>query len=151
MAKGTPNPQYLTLRFKKHKITILLFVSARDTIDSIKQKLLDTLKATAVSQINGDLLPSKPDDIIFGVLIDKNDPSQGWVGLEIPEVEDDAGKKGTTKNSVLNKTPLGAGLKDGSVLAFKFRGEGSSGDGMNIEDGGWDVIMPSFDDEDEAQ
>ncbi|KAL8701719.1 MAG: hypothetical protein Q9201_004751 [Fulgogasparrea decipioides] len=151
MAKDTPNPQHLTLRFKKHKTTILLFVSPRDTIDSIKQKLLDTIKATGVSQINGDPLPSKSEDLMFGVLIDKNDPSQGWVGLEIPEVEDDAGKRGNTKNSVLNKTPLGAGLKDGSVLAFKFRGVESSGDGMDIDDGHWDVIMPSFDDEDGAQ
>lgn len=47
-------------------------------------------------------------------------------------------------NGGRNGTPLidsllGAGLKDGAVLAFKFRGEG-------LEDE-WDVIIPSYDDE----
>ena len=59
--------------------------------------------------------------------------------LKIPEIEDgDVKGKGVKKGSVLNENPLGAGLKDGAVLAFKFE-EG--------DDGEWDVVMPSFDDE----
>ena len=77
---------------------------------------------------------------------DKNDPSKGWVALKIPEVEDgDTKGKGVKKGSVLNGSPLGAGLKDGTMLAFRFT-KGASEDEMDLDDE-WDVIIPSYDDE----
>ena len=52
------------------------------------------------------------------------------------------GGKGGNK-SVLNASPAGAGLKDGGVLAFRFRGRGEEED----EDGAeWDVVVGSVED-----
>lgn len=66
--------------------------------------------------------------------------------LKIPELEDGNTKgKGIKKGTVLNESPLGAGLKDGALLAFKFR------EGDDKEDDKWDVVMPSYDDEPASQ
>lgn len=135
-----------TLRFKQHKTTILLFVQQSQPFDSIKRDLLDAIKATDIQAINGNTLPSDPEDIEFGVPRDKNDPSKGWVALKIPEVEDgDTKGKGVKKGSVLNENPLGAGLKDGAMLAFRFAKAAEEG-GMDVDDE-WDVVIPSYDDE----
>ena len=134
----------MTLRFKKHRTTILLLVAPSQSFSSIKQDLLEAIKATGVTDINGEDIPSDPETIVLGLPADKNDISKGWVPLKIPEVEEGGAKgKGVKKNSVLNENPLGAGLKDGALLAFKFR-EGSDADGM---DDTWDVIMPKYEDD----
>ena len=138
-----------TLRFKQHKTTILLFVQQSQSFDSIKRDLLDAIKATNIKEINGNALPSDPEDIELGLPRDKNDVSRGWVPLKIPEADEaDVKGKGVKKGSVLNESPLGAGLKDGAMLAFRFT-EGDAEDGMDLDDE-WDVIMPSYDDEDES-
>ena len=135
-----------TLRFKQHKTTILLLVQQSQPFDSIKRDLLDAIKATNINDINGNALPSDPEDIEFGVPRDKNDASKGWVPLKIPEVEDgDVKGKGVKKGSVLNESPLGAGLKDGAMLAFRFT-KAAAEDEMDL-DNEWDVIMPSYDDD----
>lgn len=89
--------------------------------------------------------------MILGVPVDKNDVEKGWVDLFITEPEDGERvvtlPKGVRKN-VLNASPLGAGLKDGAMLAFKFRGAGET---ATTEGDDWDVLMPSFDDEDGSQ
>lgn len=88
-------------------------------------------------------MPENADSIILGVPIDKYEPGKGWINLSIPEVEDgDSRAKGVKKGSVINMNPIGAGLKDGALLAFKFQEEGV----MEV-DNDWDVIMPSFEDE----
>ena len=139
-----------TLRFKQHKTTILLFVQQSQSFDSIKRDLLDAITATNIKEINGNALPSDPEDIELGLPRDKNDVSKGWVPLKIPEAEEaDVKGKGVKKGSVLNGSPLGAGLKDGAMLAFRFT-EGNEEDRMDLDDE-WDVIMPSYDDEDESQ
>lgn len=77
---------------------------------------------------------------------DKNDISKGWLPLKIPEVEDgDTKTKGIKKNTVLNESPLGAGLQNGALLAFKFQVTDAE------EDDVWDVIMPSYEDEPVSQ
>ena len=139
-----------TLRFKQHKTTVLLFAQQSQSFDSIKRDLLDAIKARGIEDINGNALPSDPEDIEFGVPRDKYDISKGWVPLKIPEVEDGDTKgkgkgKGVKKDSVLNGSPLGAGLKDGAMLAFRFT-KGPAEDGMDVDDE-WDVIIPSYDDE----
>ena len=111
-------------------------MQATQSFDSIKQELLSSIKAAGKEDINGAILPSDANDIIFGVPIEKHDPSQGWVDVEIKVDEGDS-KSGKNK-SVFNESPMGAGLKDGAVLAFKFAGE----------TGDWDVIMPSYEEED---
>lgn len=141
-----PNPQHWTLRFKHHKTTVLLFVNQSQSFTSIKQELLDSLKSTGIADIGGNLLPSNPEAIVFGVPIDTNDIDKGWVPLEIPEVSDtDTKGKGVKKGSVLNQSPLGAGLKDGTMLAFKFK-DPDSQDIMDLDDD-WDVVIPAYDDE----
>ncbi|KAI4188599.1 MAG: hypothetical protein L6R41_002027 [Letrouitia leprolyta] len=151
MPSDTPNPQHWTLRFKHHKTTVLLFVAPHQSFTSVKEDLLHAIKATRVTEINGNPLPSNLEDVIFGVPIDGNDPSQGWINLEIPELEEDGGKKGNKNPSVLNATPIGAGLKDGMALAFKFRKQTSGGDEMDIDDNEWDVVIPNYDDEEGSQ
>ena len=82
--------------------------------------------------------------------LDKNDMGKGWVNLEIPEFDEAEVKgKGVKKGSVLNQSPLGAGLKDGAVLAFKFQKEDTT-DEMDLDDD-WDVVMPSYEDEGGSQ
>ena len=95
--------------------------------------------ATGKEDINGAILPSDANDIIFGVPIEKHDPSLGWVDLEIKA--DEGEDKSTKNSSVFNESPMGAGLKDGAVMAFRFAGE----------NGDWDVIMPSYEEEDASQ
>ncbi|KAI4285080.1 MAG: hypothetical protein L6R38_000921 [Xanthoria sp. 2 TBL-2021] len=151
MPAEKPNPQQLTLRFKSHKTTILLLVAPHDSLTSIKAKLLEAMKVANISEIQGRPLPTTPDDVLLGVLIDSDDPGEGWTDLEIPEKEDDTHKKGPKKSSVLNASPVGAGVKDGSVLAFKFRTETSDADDLDMGDNVWDVVMPTFDDEEGSQ
>lgn len=146
LSKASPSQDW-TLSFKQHKTTVLLLVSQNQSFGSIKSELLEAIKATGINDINGCVLPAKADDIIFGIPVDKNKPSQGWVALEVPEIDGDkdpGGKsKGVRKSSVLNASPLGAGLKDGAMVAFRFRDEEA-----NDADGDdWDVLIPSYDDE----
>ena len=86
--------------------------------------------------------------MILGVPIDKNDPDRGWVNLRIPEIEDENEEskksKGVKKDSVVNSSPLGAGLRDGAMLAFRFKTDEDEDD---MVDGVWDVVIPSYDDE----
>lgn len=100
-----------------------------------------------MTDIDGNPVPSDPEAIVFGVPMDKHDISKGWIPLTIPEVEDADVKKGkgVKKDSVMNQSPLGAGLQDGATLAFAF-GEPGGGDGMDV-DQLFEVVMPSYDDD----
>ncbi|KAI4165864.1 MAG: hypothetical protein LQ342_000295 [Letrouitia transgressa] len=143
MPVKAPDRHQWTLRFKNHKTTILLFATQNESFESIKERLLEAIKATGRSEINGMKVPAIADQIVFGVPIDSNDDSKGWIDLEIPELNGEDGKS-SKKTNVLNSSPLGAGLKDGSVIAFKFRKEQSQDDDMDIDDTDWDVVMPTF-------
>ena len=98
-------------------------------------------------------IPSDASHITFGVPVDKNDFSKGWVKLEIPETEVDDGNSGKKKvggkKSILNASPQGAGLRDGAVLAFRFLESGTSEDDGGLDDdvGSWDVVIPNYEDE----
>lgn len=147
-----PDPQKWTLRFKQHKTTILLFVDQAQSFTSIKKDLLEAITKTGRTALNGQPLPTDPEDVIFGVPVEKNDPSRGWVRLEIPETEvqvNGTSKKVGGKKSVLNSSPLGAGLRDGAMLAFRFQQDGKGGDedGEDREDEEWDVLIPSYEEE----
>ncbi|KAL8743909.1 MAG: hypothetical protein Q9190_003792 [Brigantiaea leucoxantha] len=139
-----------TLRFKNYKTTILLFVSQTESLTSIKRKLLEAIKGVGLTTINDHQIPSDPEDIVLGVLADNNDASKGWVGLEIPEIDDEEGTA-SKKKSVLNESPLGAGLKDGTILAFKFRNKESENGEMDLDDNNWDVLIPTYDEAPESQ
>ena len=146
-----PDPLKWTLRFKQHKTTILLFLDQAQSFTSIKQDLLEAITKTGRTELNGQTLPTDPENVILGVPVERNDLSKGWVRLEIPETEvqvhGDSRKIGG-KKSVLNASPLGAGLKDGAVLAFRFKDSAMvDEDGLDIEDDAWDVLIPSYEEE----
>ena len=158
-----PTSDHITLLFKKHKQTVLLSVIPTAPFPEIKSLLLCALKCRAITLIADEEVPDDPENIEFGVLKNKKDPSEGWVPLDIKEMEIIDGKGGKKKlggkKSVLNESPAGASLGDGSMLAFRFRsrqksvepgGVGDAGSELDLApDPGWDVILPSYDDEDE--
>lgn len=151
-ASKDPNSSFWTLRFRQHKTVILLFVEPSQSFHSIKSDLLEAIKHTGLTSLNGHDIPTDSGDLVFGVPRDRNDISKGWVGIDIPfNNEETVGQKKNVggKKSVLNASPSGAGLKDGAMIAFKFRNEGARTDeeGTDLEDDDWDVVMPSYDED----
>ncbi|KAI9821093.1 MAG: hypothetical protein M1827_003827 [Pycnora praestabilis] len=160
---GTPSLRYpnhygplsWTLRLKHQKTTIVIYVEPTTTFAAIKSHLLEILNETSPDgRFGGSELPEDFNLISFGLPIDNNDLSKGFTGLEIPElvVEKKDGEKKVVggKDSVLNTTPEGAGLNDGSILVFKFRHEVTDeGDAMNLDEDRWDNVaqLPSYDEE----
>ena len=82
--------------------------------------------------------------------------------LDLKETEANDAKGGKRKlggkKGVMSESPAGAGLGDGSMLAFRFRAkpkhstpedeDEDEDDEMDIEDDqGWNVVLPSYDDE----
>lgn len=135
---------------------IFLHALPQYPFDSLKSDLLTALgdlpADSATRQALPDL-PSNPSHISFAVLVDKNDPSQGWVPIDIPETEVEAGENGETrtvggKGSVLNEDPQSAGLKDGAQIAFRFLTKDEISSGVVSSDGSlWGVTQPKFEDE----
>ena len=50
------------------------------------------------------------------------------------------GRPSTKGQGVRRESPMGAGLKDGAAVAFRFRGG-------EEEEGEWDVVVPRYEDE----
>ena len=157
--KQPPLPQTsLTLFFKQHRTTIALLCPPTASFSNIRSDLLSALTSIHPEGLNDTPLPTSGEDIILGVPLDKNDFTKGWTNLEIPEFDEEElakakGAKGVRKGSVINQTPLGAGLKDGGALAFRFRreGEGDGEDEMDIDSEDWDVVLASLEDEGGSQ
>ena len=95
-----------------------------------------------------------PDDaarIELGVARDRFDLGKGFAPLEIPE---EGGK--TAKRGVMNDSPMGAGLRDGAALAFRWTAASTEedhvdekGEGVEAQTAEWDVLVPGLDEEDE--
>lgn len=122
---------------------------AQESIPSTKEKLQNALKARNIQEINGDPVPENPDDIEFGVPVDRNDLEKGWVRLElhIAEGSDSSSKKGPLTDSL-----QAADIRDGQPIAFRFKKASAEEDkddelDVEFEDPGWDVVVPSLDDE----
>lgn len=166
-----PQPSHITLLLRHHKSTTLISASPTQSFESIKDLLLAALKARNVSSLHNDSdpadptpLPSSAAGLEFGVLIDKKDASKGWTLLS-PDLATAAasssGKKKSASKSGDVNSPAGVGLVDGSWLAYRVRKcAQTDGDEANIgedgdveidmeEDPGWDVVLPSFEDEEE--
>lgn len=142
--QANPTSRASTLLFKKHKITVLLVLQPHEPLTTAKEKLLQALKARNVTEINGDLVPDDPDAIEFGMAEDRNDLDKGWTRL-------DADTKAKTDAA---GSLQAAGLQDGHPVAFRFRKAQEAaletGDvEVELEDPGWDVVTPHFDDEEE--
>ncbi|KAL3474224.1 hypothetical protein BJX99DRAFT_232139 [Aspergillus californicus] len=147
------DPLSWTLLFKKHRTTVLLMLPPSETIPATKDALLRALQLRNITQINGDPVPQDCLDIEFGVAVDKNDLEKGWISIEALTLEEDvAPKRGPAKKNA-SQSLQAAELSNGQIVAFRFRktGEGSQAEGdfadLGLEDPGWDVVIPSFDDE----
>ncbi|KAJ5232213.1 hypothetical protein N7468_005169 [Penicillium chermesinum] len=145
-----------TLLLKKHKTTILLSVQPDNTtLSAVKEKLFHCLVSRGINEINNDPVPLDVNGIDLGIPIDQNEPEKGWISLERKATgDDDKSEMPNGKPRQLSDTILSAGLSDRNILAFRFRQPGeTSSEAHETEldhaDPGWDVILPSFDDEDE--
>ncbi|KAF7592711.1 hypothetical protein BBP40_012542 [Aspergillus hancockii] len=154
-----PNPLSWTLFFKKHKTSVLLMLPPSETITTTQATLLRALQSRGLTEINGDPIPEDPSEIELGVPVDRNDPGKGWTKLELeaPQFnEDEAPKRGGGKKTAAPLSLQAAELRNGQGIAFRFRKriertpEGDELSDLELEDPGWDVIVPSLDDEEEA-
>ncbi|KAH8700332.1 hypothetical protein BGW36DRAFT_316147 [Talaromyces proteolyticus] len=138
-----PDPLSWTLRFKKHKTTVLLMIPAQESIQSTKQKLLHALHERGIKDINGDAVPTDHSDIELGVPIDRNHLNKGWVGLEgaVDENSNGSGKKSGKNGS--SGSLQAANIRNGQPIAFRFK----TGSDDDDEDPKWDVVIPALDDE----
>lgn len=151
--QSKPDPQSLTLLFKQHKTTILLMLPPHGSITTAKEALIQALKARNLTEINGDSVPDDPSAIELGVAVDKSDPEKGWTRLEVDVPGFNDGGK-SKKGAVSLQA---ADLRNGQVVAFRFRrslqgdaGEGDVDAGLDLKDQGWDVVLPSLE-EDEGE
>ncbi|PNS13913.1 hypothetical protein CAC42_1404 [Sphaceloma murrayae] len=145
----TGTPQTWTLLFKYQTSTILLHAARDQTFTSLKSDLLSALRATSRDDHFAGLpIPSDPSEVHLGKPLDAADLSKGWETVEPTEEDEEMeeameqldGARGKGKGRAAKKSsgldcPAGAGLRDGSVLAFRF--------GMDSE---WEVQVPTFDD-----
>lgn len=138
-----------TLRFKHHKTTTLLHVDPLQSMISVKAELLRSLKDT---HPNGQLssgvaIPDTPSDIVLGKAKDVHDLTNG--GWERVYTNDASLNEAKKKKVLPDDCPKGVGLKDGSVLAYKFKSEEldmeDEGLGLDDEDEKWDVVIASYD------
>ncbi|KIX07886.1 uncharacterized protein Z518_02540 [Rhinocladiella mackenziei CBS 650.93] len=160
-----PTREMITLLFKCHKSTTVLSVLPTKPFSEIKALLVAALQSRNIKTLPNSTipLPDDPDDFEFGVLVDKKDSSKGWISIEIKEQEL-AGPKRTKRKvggpkNVLNENPETAGLTDGTWVAYRIKplqkapreeDEGPEEGTPDVEideDPGWDVVLPSFDDE----
>jgi hypothetical protein len=138
-----------TLLFKKHKTTVLLSLQPHEPLAAVKEKLLEAFKSRNMTEVNGEPVPSDPTLIEFGVPVDRSDLEKGWNLLPTDETKATAGRKASSG------TILAAGLASGHLVAFRFRKPGDVPESdevdrdIELNDPGWDVVIPSFDDEEE--
>lgn len=149
-----PTPSHITLLLKHGRSTTVLSALPDTPLSTLKQQLLDVLSARNISHLPGSPtpLPSSPSDLELGVLIDKHEPQKGWVLTEsISALSSSKNSKKKVKGAV--ETVGDLEIKDGGWIAYRIRGPpigGEDDDGEEIEafeDLGWNVEIPSFDDE----
>ncbi|KAI3139054.1 uncharacterized protein N7518_006752 [Penicillium psychrosexuale] len=147
----------VTVLFKKHKTTILLMLQPHESLYFIKKRLLDALKSRNITNINGDIVPDSTSDVEFGEPVDRADLEKGWKRLQadVPGMDNEgAPKRNMNKND--SPTVMEAGLENGYSIAFRFHKSTEDQNGgldmdLDGEDPGWDVIMPTYEDEPEEQ
>ncbi|KAJ5287714.1 hypothetical protein N7478_003400 [Penicillium angulare] len=152
--RATSTSRSSTVLFKKHKITVLLSLQPNEPLTAVKEKLHDALKSRELREINGDQVPEDSSCIEFGLPVDRNDLEKGWTPLADHTSVDQNGDVPQTSTGIADQTAQAAGLTNGHPVAFRFRKSGEVKDDelerdLNHEDPGWDVVIPSFEDEDE--
>ncbi|KAJ5628994.1 hypothetical protein N7490_011222 [Penicillium lividum] len=144
----------LTLLFKKHKITILLSLQPHESLAAVKNKLLEALNSREIHQINGEPIPDDPTYIDFGIPVDRSELEKGWTRIGKAATTNSGSKQSTGRTG---DTVLATGLENGHIVAFRFRKpdeveKDAENDELEMDadqEEGWDVILPSFDDEEE--
>lgn len=155
---GSPtqgSPMTWTIRFKQQKSTTILHVDPLQSLDSIKEELLRALKQThRTGSINGATIPSSISDVFLARPNDTYDLDKGWTSLLDREGNIITGNEPVAKKRKIDgaelrvgdQCPKAAGLKDGAIVAYKFRTEdGDEDEGLSLSDEQWDVTMPSYD------
>ncbi|KAF2469011.1 uncharacterized protein BDR25DRAFT_50368 [Lindgomyces ingoldianus] len=177
-----PTPSTWTLRLKNRKTTVLLHVNPLNTFTTIKTHLLAALRETTLKDPEtGDevQLPSSPSEVQFARPVNINHPELGFVlgeweqpgGVgEMLEEEESGRKKGKGRPKKddelagmvnVNDCPKGAGLRDGAVLAFRWKGDEEKGNktegkrkrkelDVDMEEGEadmWGVKLASYEDQ----
>ena len=129
-----------------------------ESLHYTKKKLLDALESREITNINGDIVPESTSDVQFGEPVDRADLEKGWKRLQadIPVDNEGAGKKNINKSQTDTRTVMEAGLQDGYSIAFRFYKSTEDQNGgldmdLDGEDPGWDVVMPTYEDEPEEQ
>ncbi|KAJ5988775.1 hypothetical protein N7481_003985 [Penicillium waksmanii] len=153
--KTNPDSRSVTILFKKNKTTILLSLQPHEQLQAVKRKVLQALKERDVREINGDIVPDDPAEIEFGIPIDRSDLEKGWTRLKTNTSNEETGKN---SGSALADTVLDADLGNGNWVAFRFgkdikpeeTKEDETAMSLDLDDPGWDVVVPSFDDEEEG-
>ena len=174
MAKVEPTPRTWTLRFKHQRTTVLLHVDPLQKFPSVKTDLLKAIKDSHPNgKLNGLSVPDSADEVKLAKPKDPNDLRAGWQTLEpqlglVAEDEGSAkgkGKAAASSTSKLSKNgaaaqdcPQAAKLRDGAVIAFKFKASkdeewekvgkyGEEDEAIEVaEDDAeevWDVVVPT--------
>jgi hypothetical protein len=82
-------------------------------------------------------IPSSILDVVLGIPTDENDPTKGWEELKLS-----VGGWG------MKDSPKSLGLRDGSLIAFRFRNEEEDEDGNEVdgaEEDRFEVAWSSYD------
>ncbi|WPH01770.1 Hypothetical protein R9X50_00462200 [Acrodontium crateriforme] len=166
-----PSGSTWTLRFKHNRSTVVLHVDPLQSFSSIRNELLKAIQQTHPSgTLNNHTIPSDADDILLARPVDINDLSLGWETLEQDDNDGlfDETNRGKGKGKAVvgrgkgkeNPTscPKVAGLRDGGMVAFKFKsesvGEVEEEDRLDDDtlvrgsrDEKWDVVLACAEDE----
>nr|OQO13805.1 hypothetical protein B0A51_16949 [Rachicladosporium sp. CCFEE 5018] len=160
MAPTNATSQTLTIRLKLHKTTILLHTEPTSKLSTLPVRLLATLHDTHASgKLGSYTIPNDPEDVLLANLRDPNDASLGW---------EEIGHKSQANG--VGQTVADGGIRDGMMLAFRFRtaAEKQAADAEDDEDvdvdeiatkgtkadaaeAKWDVILPDLEDENVAR
>ncbi|OQO14985.1 hypothetical protein B0A48_00367 [Cryoendolithus antarcticus] len=177
MAPTNATSQTLTIRLKLHKTTILLHTEPTSKLSTLPVRLLATLHDTHASgKLGSYTIPNDPEDVLLANLRDPNDASLGWEEIgQSTRMANGNGKAKAQKSSKsqangVGQTVADAGIRDGIMLAFRFRtaAEKQAADAEDDEDvdvdeiatkctkadaaeAKWDVILPDLEDENVAR
>lgn len=155
MAPTTASPMTWTLIFKNGKSTTLLHADPLQSFDTLKEELFRALRETHPDgRINGLEIPSEASNILLAKPNDIHDLEKGFTSVTdgygniILEDERVGSKRkgGETALKIKDACPKAAGLKDGVVLAYKFRAMNQTENYDPVVDEDWDVVLPNFDD-----
>ncbi|KAF2263068.1 hypothetical protein CC78DRAFT_534336 [Lojkania enalia] len=158
-----PSPTNWILRLKNGKTTVFLHINPLQTFTSIKTHLYHALTEAPLKDAETGRevpLPPSPADIQLGRPVNINNAKEGFVlgeweyrnSSDLEEADVKGKGKGRLKkrsNELVDPDvkdcPKGAGLRDGAVLAFRWREDGDE-DMRDGEEDMWGVKIPSYED-----